>query len=339
MAEKKKKAYEKDPRFETYIDKADILIEVLPYIQEFKDKTVVIKYGGSFMYDEKIKESIMDDITLMKLVGLRPVVVHGGGKDISRYLNDLEIETEFIDGYRVTDKDAMEVAEMVLSGKINKDIVQLLENRDIPAVGVSGKDGGMLKVRKKSVHGKDIGYVGEVDSVDDTLIRTLAEGDYVPVIAPVGSDAEGESYNINADHAAFAIAKKLKAEKLIYLTDTDGVYYDPHDPGTAIRQLNAEKANNLIEEGVISGGMIPKVTNALEAIEDGVNSVHILDGRLPHSMLIELFTAAGCGTMIFDDTKKRKARFVRSSELRKLKEAHLQMIKEIEEAEKVIIDE
>lgn len=322
-----------------YIKKADILIEALPYIQEFKNKIVVIKYGGSFMYDEKIKESIMDDITLMKLVGLRPVVVHGGGKDISKMLDDLEIETQFIDGYRVTTADSVEVAEMVLSGKINKDIVQLLENRNLEAVGISGKDGATLKVKKKFVNKMDIGYVGEVSEVNTGLVNTLLEGEYVPVIAPIGSNSTGQSYNINADHAAYAIAKALKAEKLIYLTDTDGVYFDPNDPDTAIRQLKVDNVENLIEQGVISGGMIPKVTNAVDAIANGVGSVHILNGQIPHSLLLELFTAAGCGTMIFDDKKEKKRTFVRSSELRREREKYIQKLKDIEEQEKDLLGE
>ncbi|MGI6109406.1 MAG: acetylglutamate kinase [Eubacteriaceae bacterium] len=295
-----------------YIEKADILVEALPYIQEFRKKTIVIKYGGSFMYDEETKQSMMDDITLMKLVGLRPIIVHGGGKDISKMLNDLEIKTEFIDGYRVTNEESVGVAEMVLAGKINKDIVQLLEDRNISAVGISGKDGGTLKVHKKFINHLDIGFVGEISEVNDNLIYTLLKNDYVPVIAPIGSDEQGQSYNINADHAAYAIAKALKAEKLIYLTDTDGVYFDPDDPDTAIRRLKVDDVPGLIEQGVISGGMIPKVTNAVDAISAGVNSVHILDGKIPHSLLLELFTAAGCGTMIHKPYPDNRRRFVRS---------------------------
>lgn len=314
-----------------YIEKADILVEALPYIQEFRKKTVVIKYGGSFMYDEDIKQSIMDDVTLMKFVGLRPIIVHGGGKDISAMLDNLEIQTEFIDGYRVTNEESVGVAEMVLSGKINKDIVQLLEDRNTPAVGISGKDGGMLKVTKKFINQMDIGFVGEISEVHDNLIETLLKNDYVPVIAPIGSDENGQSYNINADHAAYAIAKALKAEKLIYLTDTDGVYFDPDDPDSAIRRLNVDDVSGLIEQGVISGGMIPKVTNAVDAIAGGVNSVHILDGKIPHSILLELFTAAGCGTMIHKPYPANRHRFVRSRELKQAKEAALQSEQQTEQ--------
>lgn len=283
---------------EKYIEKANVLIEALPYIQKFKKKTMVIKYGGSFMYDEAIKQSVMDDIVLMRLVGIRVILIHGGGKDISSMLSDLDIETEFVDGLRITNEKVVEVAEMVLSGKINKEIVQLLQNREISAVGLSGKDGGMIKVKKKFVNNLDIGFVGEIEKVDSRILSTLLKDDYLPVIAPIGTDETGQSYNINADHVAYAIAKAVKAEKLIYLTDTDGVYMDPEIPDSIIRRLSAESVPELIEEGVISGGMIPKVQNSVDAINGGVNSVHIIDGKVQHSLLLELFTAAGVGTMI-----------------------------------------
>jgi acetylglutamate kinase len=283
---------------EKYIEKANILIEALPYIQQFKKKTMVIKYGGSFMYDEEIKQSVMDDIALMRLVGIRIIMVHGGGKDISSMLSDLEIQTEFVDGLRITNEKVVEVAEMVLAGKINKEIVQLLQNREISAVGLSGKDGGMIKVKKKFVNDLDIGFVGEIIHVDSRILSTLLKDDYLPVIAPIGTDKTGQSYNINADHVAYAIASAVKAEKLIYLTDTDGVYMDPDNPDSIIRRLAADRVPQLIEEGVISGGMIPKVQNSVDAINGGVNSVHILDGKVQHSLLLELFTAAGVGTMI-----------------------------------------
>jgi len=284
---------------ELYIEKANTLIEALPYIQQFRKKTVVIKYGGSFMYDQQIKESIMDDVALMKLVGLRPILVHGGGKDISSFLSRLEIQSEFVDGLRVTSEDVVEIAEMVLAGKINKEIVQLLQDRNIGAVGITGKDGGLLRVKKKvSGSGKDIGFVGEITRVKNELLTTLLKSDYVPIIAPIASDDAGQTYNINADHVAYAIAKNLKAEKLVYLTDTDGVYMDYNDPDSIITRLSVDEVPKLVGSGVISGGMIPKVENAVDAIQSGVNSVHILDGRVEHSLLLELFTAAGCGTMI-----------------------------------------
>jgi len=284
---------------ELYIEKANTLIEALPYIQQFRKKTVVIKYGGSFMYDQQIKESIMDDVALMKLVGLRPILVHGGGKDISSFLSRLKIQSEFVDGLRVTSEDVVEIAEMVLAGKINKEIVQLLQDRNIGAVGITGKDGGLLRVKKKvSGSGKDIGFVGEITRVKNELLTTLLKSDYVPIIAPIASDDAGQTYNINADHVAYAIAKNLKAEKLVYLTDTDGVYMDYNDPDSIITRLSVDEVPKLVGSGVISGGMIPKVENAVDAIQSGVNSVHILDGRVEHSLLLELFTAAGCGTMI-----------------------------------------
>ena len=284
-----------------YIEKANTLVEALPYIREFRKKIVVIKYGGSFMYDQNIKQSVIDDVALMKLVGLRPIMVHGGGKDISAMLSRLDVETEFVDGLRVTDAETVKVAEMVLSGKINKEIVALLQEKGIGAVGVSGKDGGMLRVKKKyGKDGADIGFVGEITRVKTDLLNTLIKGDYVPVIAPVGCDSAGRSYNINADHVAYAVAKALEAEKLVYLTDTDGVYMDSHDPDSIIRRLSIKDVRPLIDDGIISGGMIPKVENAVDALQSGVNSVHILDGRVEHSLLLELFTDAGCGTMIKD---------------------------------------
>ena len=285
---------------EKYIEKANILIEALPYIQQFKKKIMVIKYGGSFMYDEKIKESIMDDIALMRLVGIQPIIVHGGGKDISLLLNDLEIHTEFIEGLRVTSDKVVGVAEMVLSGKINKELVQLMQNRDIQSVGISGKDGGLLKVKKKLVNNSDIGYVGDIIHVNGSILNALLKEDFLPIIAPIGTDKEGNTYNINADHVAYAIATHLRAEKLIYLTDTDGVYMDAENPESIIRRLFSDDVSRLIEEGVISGGMIPKVENSIDALRQGVHSVHILDGKVEHSLLLELFTAAGVGTMIRD---------------------------------------
>ena len=281
-----------------YMLQANTLIEALPYIQQFSGKTIVIKYGGSFMYDTNIQKKVMDDIALMKLVGLKPILVHGGGKDISSMLNQLEIETKFVDGLRVTDENVVSVAEMVLAGKINKEIVQLLQDREIKAVGITGKDGGMLTVKKKYAHGIDLGFVGQIVQVDTDLLETLMERDYTPVIAPIGADRKGRSFNINADHAACAVAKALKAEKLIYLTDTDGVYMDADNPDSRIFRMTIERAWQLIEQGVISGGMIPKVENAIDAIEHEVNSVHIIDGKVEHSLLLEMFTDAGCGTMI-----------------------------------------
>ncbi len=280
-----------------YIDKAKILIEALPYIKEFNGKTVVIKYGGSAMVDEKIKEAVMEDIVLMKLVGFKPVVVHGGGKEISAMLNKVGIPSKFHDGLRVTDNDTVEVVEMVLAGKVNKSVVQLIQNHDINAVGITGKDGKTLKVKKKEVEGTDIGFVGEITEVNTKLIDSLLENDFVPVIAPIGTDDKGQTYNINADYAASAIAGALNAEKLIFLTDVEGVLRNVEDESSLISKLTIEEVDLFIQQGVISGGMIPKVQCCVEGIHLGVKNVHILDGRVEHSMLLEIFTKSGVGTM------------------------------------------
>ena len=282
---------------EQYIEKAKILVEALPYIKEFNGKVVVIKYGGSAMVDEKIKEMVIEDIVLMKLVGFKPVIVHGGGKEISKTLNRMGIDSEFYNGLRVTSKETVEVVEMVLSGKVNKDVVQLIQNHELSAVGISGKDGKTLKVDRKVVEGKDIGYVGEIKEVDTRLINSLINNDFIPVIAPIGTDDKGETYNINADYAASAIAGALKAEKLIFLTDVEGVLRDMHDSETLISQIDVADVDDYISSDVISGGMIPKVMCCVEGIEKGVKNVHILDGRVEHSLLLEIFTKSGVGTM------------------------------------------
>jgi len=287
---------------EKYIEKAKILVEALPYIKEFNGKIVVIKYGGSAMVDEKIKEMVIEDIVLMKLVGFKPVIVHGGGKEISKTLNRMGIESEFYNGLRVTTKETVEVVEMVLSGKVNKDVVQLIQNHDLSAVGISGKDGKTLKVNKKIVEGKDIGYVGEIKEVDTRLINSLIDNDFIPVIAPVGTDDLGETYNINADYAASAIAGALKAEKLIFLTDVEGVLKDVNNNASLISQININQVDDYIKSDVISGGMIPKVMCCVEGIEKGVKNVHILDGRVEHSLLLEIFTKSGVGTMFSHET-------------------------------------
>lgn len=284
-----------------FIEKANVLVEALPYIKKFNGKIVVIKYGGSAMVDEDIKEKVIEDIVLFKLVGFNPVIVHGGGKEISKTLNIMGIESEFYNGLRVTSKETVDVVEMVLSGKVNKDIVQLIQNHDLNAVGVSGKDGKTLKVDKKEVEGKDIGYVGEVKHVDTKLIKSLLENDFIPVIAPVGTDDEGQTYNINADYAASAIAGALHAEKLIFLTDVEGVLKDKDDSESLISKIKVSEVDDLIEDGSISGGMIPKVMCCSYGIEKGVKNVHILDGRVEHSMLLEIFTNSGVGTMFTND--------------------------------------
>ena len=276
-------------------DKAEVLIEALPYIQKFNKKIIVVKYGGSAMVDEQLKRQVIQDVALLKLVGFKPVIVHGGGKEISKWVKLSGKEPEFINGLRKTDEDTMEIAEMVLN-KVNKSLVQLLEQLGVSAIGISGKDGGMLKVDKKYSNGQDIGFVGEVKEVDTKIIYDMLEKDFLPVICPIGMDDEFLSYNINADDAACAIAKALSAEKLAFLTDIAGVYKDPSDPSTLISTLTVEEAKELCGSGFVGGGMLPKLNNCIDAIENGVSRVHILDGRIAHCLLLEIFTNKGIGT-------------------------------------------
>lgn len=284
--------------------KAETLIEALPYIREFYGKTVVVKYGGSAMLDEGLEESVIQDAALLKLVGMKPIIVHGGGKEISSWLERVGKEAEFYKGLRVTDGETMEIAEMVLS-VVNKKLVQMLEKTGVKAVGISGKDGGMLKVDKKLADGEDIGYVGNIKEVDPSILNTLLESDFIPVVAPIGIDDEFKTYNINADDAASAIAKEVKAEKLVFLTDTDGVYENTKDINSVIPMLSTLEAKNLIASGQIKGGMIPKILNCVTAIEEGVKRVHILDGRLKNSLLLEFFTKKGIGTVIYDESNRK----------------------------------
>jgi acetylglutamate kinase len=282
-----------------YIDKAKTLIEALPYIREFRGITVVIKYGGSALLDKRVQETIMDDIALMKYVGFKPVVVHGGGRDITEMLGRLGIKTEFVDGLRVTDKATMEVVEMVLAGKLNKDIAMRLNTRGVSAVGVSGKDGRMLTTEKRPpIRGRDMGLNGTVKSVDTALIKTLIEHDFIPVISPVGSDGNGETHNVNADYAAVAVAGALNAQKLVFLTDVEGVRADASDSGTVISRITVGEVRRMVEDGTVSGGMIPKVLCCVAGIEAGVENVHILDGRVEHSLILEIFTKEGVGTLV-----------------------------------------
>ena len=287
-----------------YLEKAKVLIEALPYIQRFNRKIVVVKYGGSAMTDEALKKKVIEDVTLLKLVGFKPIIVHGGGKEISKWVGKIGKEPKFINGLRVTDEETMEVAEMVL-GKVNKSLVQLIEGLGVRAIGISGKDGGLLKVEKKYSNGEDIGYVGEIKSVDAQILYDLLEKDFLPVVCPVGMDDEFHTYNINADDAACAIARAMKAEKLAFLTDIEGVYKDPQDPATLISELFVKEAKALIEEGYIVGGMLPKLNNCIDAIEHGVSRVHILDGRIPHCLLLEFFTNKGIGTAILHEEESR----------------------------------
>ncbi|MDO4318005.1 MAG: acetylglutamate kinase [Lachnospiraceae bacterium] len=282
------------------VSKAQVLIEALPYIQQFNNKIVVVKYGGSAMLDDALKKSVIQDVALLKLVGMHPVIVHGGGKEISKWVKLLGKEPQFVEGLRVTDAETMEVAEMVL-GKVNKNLVQMLEQNGIKAVGLSGKDGGMLCVEKKLVNGQDIGYVGNLKHVNTNIIDTLIEDDYVPVIAPIGLDESFQSYNINADDAACAIAAALGAEKLAFLTDIEGVCKDPKDPSTLLSFLTLSDAEGLIRDGYVGGGMIPKLKNCIDAVKAGVSRVHILDGRKEHCLLLEFYTPKGVGTAIIED--------------------------------------
>ena len=287
-----------------YLDKAEVLIEALPYIQRFNRKIIVVKYGGSAMVDEELKKRVIEDVTLLKLVGFKPIIVHGGGKEISKWVGKVGMEPKFINGLRVTDAETMEVAEMVL-GKVNKSLVQHVEELGVRAIGISGKDGGLLKVEKKYSDGKDIGFVGEVKEVNAQILYDLLEKDFLPIICPVGMDAEYNSYNINADDAACAIAKAVKAEKLAFLTDIEGVYKDPKDKDTLISELRVSEARELIGDGFIGGGMLPKLNNCIDAIENGVSRVHILDGRIAHCLLLEIFTNRGIGTAILGDKETK----------------------------------
>lgn len=289
----------------THTERAKILIEALPYIQRFNRATIVVKYGGHAMVDEDLKQDFALDIILMKYVGMNPVVIHGGGPQIGDFLKRLSIESEFVDGMRVTDKQTMDVVEMVLVGKVNKEIVSLINRNGGKAAGLSGKDGQLitaskLKYRKNSENNQppeiiDMGMVGEVVSVDTRILTSLIESDFIPVIAPVGSGKEGETYNINADWVASHIAHALNARKLILLTDTQGVL---DQDGKLFSTLNMEKVHQLIDDGTIKGGMIPKVNCCMKALDGGVKKAHIIDGRQKHAMLLEIFTKGGIGTEI-----------------------------------------
>lgn len=282
------------------MSKAEVLIEALPYIQKFNRKIIVVKYGGSAMTDEGLKKSVIQDVTLLKLVGFKPIIVHGGGKEISRWVEKVGKEPQFINGLRVTDDETMEIAEMVL-GRVNKSLVTMVQELGVKAVGISGKDGGLLSVEKKLSNGQDIGYVGNITDVNPKVLFDLLEKDFLPIVAPIGLDDEFNTYNINADDAACAIARAVGAEKLAFLTDIEGLYKDINDKDSFISRLTASEADDLINGGVIGGGMLPKLTNCTEAVKGGVGRVHILDGRLPHCLLLEIFTNQGIGTAIIPD--------------------------------------
>ncbi len=289
---------------ENWLQKAGVLIEALPYIQRFHGKTIVVKYGGSAMVDHDSKKSVIRDVALLKLVGFRPIIVHGGGKEITKWTKRLGIETNFVNGLRVTDKQTMEVAEMVLN-KVNKGLASMMEKLGVHAAGICGKDGSVLRVDKKLSGGKDIGYVGEVKEVNVGLLNTLLDNDFVPVICPIGSDDNYHSFNINADDAACAIATAVGAAKLAFLTDIEGVYRDPLDKSSLISELTVKEAEELLASGNVGGGMLPKIQNCVDAIKAGVSRVHILDGRIAHCLLLEFFTNRGVGTAIIGDEEER----------------------------------
>lgn len=281
-------------------DKALILTEALPYIRRFNGKTIVIKYGGNAMTDDKLKEDFAKDVVLLKLVGMNPVVVHGGGPQINSLLERVGKHGEFIQGMRVTDAETMDVVEMVLGGLVNKEIVALINKHGGKAVGLTGKDGQLIRARKMYLHSDeqeriDIGQVGEVESIDPALVSLLDRQDFIPVVAPIGVGAEGEAYNINADLVAGKLAETLQAAKLVLMTNTPGVL---DRDGKLLTGLSAREVDALFADGTIHGGMLPKISSALEAARNGVDSVHIIDGRVPHALLLEIMTSAGVGTMI-----------------------------------------
>jgi len=289
---------EKD--MEKVLHKAETLIEALPYIQKFNRKIIVVKYGGSAMSNEELQKNVIKDVTLLKLVGFKPIIVHGGGKEISSWVEKVGKEAQFINGLRVTDAETMEIAEMVLS-KVNKRLVTMVEELGVKAIGISGKDGDLLHVDKKLSNGQDIGFVGDVKAVNPKILFDLLENDYLPIVAPIGIDDNYDTYNINADDAACAIAKAVGAEKLAFLTDIEGLYRDINDKSSFISRLTATAADELIGEGCIGGGMLPKLNNCTDAVKNGVGRVHILDGRIAHCLLLEIFTNEGIGTAIVKD--------------------------------------
>lgn len=285
------------------LKKAEVLIEALPYIQKFNRKIIVVKYGGSAMSNEELQKNVIKDVTLLKLVGFKPIIVHGGGKEISNWVSKVGKEAKFINGLRVTDEETMEIAEMVLN-KINKRLVTMVEELGVKAIGISGKDGGLLQVEKKYSDGQDIGFVGEITNVDPKVLYDMLEKDFLPIVAPIGLDDKFQTYNINADDAACAIAKTVGADKLVFLSDIEGLYRDFNDKSSFISRLTATQADELIASGMIGGGMLPKLGNCTSAIRNGVNRVHILDGRIPHCLLLEIFTNQGIGTAIIEDSEE-----------------------------------
>lgn len=283
--------------YEELIEKAQVLIEALPYIERFNRRVVVVKYGGSAMADESLQQQVIQDCVLLKLVGFKPIIVHGGGKAISKWVEKAGMTPRFVNGLRVTDEPTMEIAEMVLN-RVNKTLVKMVGVLNVKAVGISGKDGGLLHVHKKLSKGEDIGLVGEIDEVRPKVLQDLLDNDYLPIVCPIGYDDNYETYNINADDAACAIAKAMKAEKLAFLTDVAGLYKDFNDPSSLIAELPYDELEELLNSGCIGGGMLPKLNNCKDAVENGVSRVHIMDGRIPHCLLLEIFTNKGIGTAI-----------------------------------------
>lgn len=287
---------------EELIKRAGILIEALPYMQKFAGKTIVIKYGGNAMINEDLKNSVMEDITLLKYIGLKPIVVHGGGPDISHALDERGLKSKFINGLRYTDAATMSVAQQVLIGKTNKEIVSLLNTKGGKAIGISGIDGGFIECKKQTtiVDGEEqsLGFVGDIINVKSGILDLLSSDEYIPVIAPIGTDEEGNSYNINADTVASSVAAAVEAEKLVLLTDVEGV---KNAGGNIIYEAHTNEIKRMIEDGTINGGMIPKVLGCCDAIDAGVSGVHIIDGRIPHCLLLEIFTKTGIGTLIKGD--------------------------------------
>jgi acetylglutamate kinase len=279
---------------------ADVLIEALPYLRRFSGKVIVIKYGGAAMINEGVRQTVIQDLILMQQVGMKPVLVHGGGPEIDRMLKKLNKEAVFVEGLRYTDDETMEIVQMVLAGKVNKDLVELFSRTGGKAVGLCGSDGGLFMARRLRKNGQDLGLVGDIQTVNTEMIRTLLDNGILPVVASIAlrGDEEGGFYNVNADTAAGALAIALKAEKLILLTDVPGVMEDKTDLGTLIREMDVQMAKTLMKKGVIKAGMIPKVEGCLQALSQGVSAAHIVDGRSPHSLLVELFTDTGMGTMI-----------------------------------------
>jgi acetylglutamate kinase len=281
---------------ETEATRVRILIEALPYIQKFSGRTVVVKYGGAAMKDGSLKDKVIRDIVFLASVGVRPVVVHGGGPEINSWLGKLGIEPQFKNGLRVTDAATMDVVEMVLVGRVNKELVSLINRSGGKAVGLCGKDGNLITARPEGQEG--IGFVGEVTNVDVNLIESLSSNGYIPIVSSVAADEDGQAYNINADTVAGELAAALGAEKLILLTDTAGILKDYKDPSTLIPKVNIQEARQLIETGIVAGGMIPKVSCCVRSLAQGVRATHIIDGRIPHALLLEIFTDAGIGSMI-----------------------------------------